>query len=181
MPFPSLGDLPNPGIKPTSPAVQVDSLPVSHLRSPNTYYYILCINNDAMIENRKTFPFSHFTAYVSCLAGNPHPSCCPYLSSFVGSDRGQCGPAEGIGGSAWGLVKHWGQLPGSHSRRLPPSGGHCPHTLGKGDVPQISVEFCQYLLTQHLLNYQTNPSGNCSSKLGAVLSEPSLDITAPMS
>ena len=30
-PFPSPGDLPNPGIKPTSPALQADSLPLSHL------------------------------------------------------------------------------------------------------------------------------------------------------
>ena len=28
--FPSLGDLPHPGIKPTSPALQVDFLPLSH-------------------------------------------------------------------------------------------------------------------------------------------------------
>ena len=38
--FPSPGDLPNPGIKPAlpaSPAWQVDSLPLSHLGSPNTY------------------------------------------------------------------------------------------------------------------------------------------------
>ena len=30
-PFPSPGDLPSPGIKPTSPAFQADSLPLSHL------------------------------------------------------------------------------------------------------------------------------------------------------
>ena len=30
LPFPSPGDLPNPGIEPTSPALQVDSLPLSH-------------------------------------------------------------------------------------------------------------------------------------------------------
>jgi len=35
LPFPSLGDLPDPGIKPTSPALQVDSLPLSHQGSPN--------------------------------------------------------------------------------------------------------------------------------------------------
>ena len=29
LPFPSLGDLPDPGIKPTSPALQVDSLQLS--------------------------------------------------------------------------------------------------------------------------------------------------------
>ena len=30
LPFPSLGDLPDPGIKPTSPAWQMDSLQLSH-------------------------------------------------------------------------------------------------------------------------------------------------------
>ena len=32
--IPSLGDLPNPGIKPESPALQAGSLPLSHWRSP---------------------------------------------------------------------------------------------------------------------------------------------------
>ena len=30
LPFPSLGDLPDPGIEPWSPALQADSLPLSH-------------------------------------------------------------------------------------------------------------------------------------------------------
>ena len=34
LPFFSLGDLPDPGIEPASPAWQVDSLPLSHLESP---------------------------------------------------------------------------------------------------------------------------------------------------
>ena len=34
LPFPSPGDLPNPGIKPSSPALQANSLPLSHLGSP---------------------------------------------------------------------------------------------------------------------------------------------------
>ena len=34
LPFPSPGNLPNPEIKPPSPAWQVDSLPLSHLGSP---------------------------------------------------------------------------------------------------------------------------------------------------
>ena len=33
-PFPSPGDLPDPGIKPESPALQADSLPLNHLGSP---------------------------------------------------------------------------------------------------------------------------------------------------
>ena len=35
LPFPSQGDLPNPGIKPMSPAWQAISLPLSQLGSPN--------------------------------------------------------------------------------------------------------------------------------------------------
>ena len=34
LPFPSPGDLPNPRIKPQSPALQVDSLPLSHQGCP---------------------------------------------------------------------------------------------------------------------------------------------------
>ena len=34
LPFPPPGELPNPGIKPPSPALQEDSLTLSHLRSP---------------------------------------------------------------------------------------------------------------------------------------------------
>ena len=35
LPFPSLGDLPNPAIKPGSPALKADSLPLSHQGSPS--------------------------------------------------------------------------------------------------------------------------------------------------
>ena len=34
LPFPSPGDLPSPGIEPGSPALQADSLPLSHQGSP---------------------------------------------------------------------------------------------------------------------------------------------------
>ena len=34
LPFPSPGDLPNPGIEPVSPAWQVDSLPLTHQGRP---------------------------------------------------------------------------------------------------------------------------------------------------
>ena len=37
--FPSPGDRPNPGIEPTSPALKVDTLPLSHLGSP--YFMLL--------------------------------------------------------------------------------------------------------------------------------------------
>ena len=35
LPFPPPGDLSDPGIKPRSPALQTDSLPLSHLGSPS--------------------------------------------------------------------------------------------------------------------------------------------------
>ena len=38
-PFPSPGNLPDSGIKPRSPALQADSLPLSHLASPYKYIY----------------------------------------------------------------------------------------------------------------------------------------------
>ena len=34
LPFPSPGDLPDPGIETASPALQADSLPLSHQESP---------------------------------------------------------------------------------------------------------------------------------------------------
>ena len=37
LPFPSPGDLPNPGIEPGSPALQVDSLPSEPLGKPKTH------------------------------------------------------------------------------------------------------------------------------------------------
>jgi len=36
LPFPSTRDLPDPGFKPTSPALPTDSLPLSHLGSNDT-------------------------------------------------------------------------------------------------------------------------------------------------
>ena len=36
-PFPSLGDLPNPGIQPTFPALQADSSPAEPQGKPNIF------------------------------------------------------------------------------------------------------------------------------------------------
>ena len=47
LPFPPLGDLPNPGIKPRSPALQADSLPLSHQGSLG-FLYIFMICNAAV-------------------------------------------------------------------------------------------------------------------------------------
>ena len=40
LPFPSPGNLSDPGIEPMSPAWQVDSLPLSHLGSPWLVYML---------------------------------------------------------------------------------------------------------------------------------------------
>ena len=39
LPFPSPGDLPDPGVEPRSPALQTDSLPAEPQRSPQEYYH----------------------------------------------------------------------------------------------------------------------------------------------
>jgi len=39
LPFSSPGDLPDPGIKPMSPASQVDSLPLSHQGFPTLFLF----------------------------------------------------------------------------------------------------------------------------------------------
>ena len=52
MPFPPPGDLPNPGTEPTSPALQEDFLPLSHLGSPKLYSAI-CQLNLNKTENTK--------------------------------------------------------------------------------------------------------------------------------
>ena len=41
LPFPSPGDLPDPGIEPTFPVLQADSLPLSHRVSPKDKLYVL--------------------------------------------------------------------------------------------------------------------------------------------
>ena len=55
LPLPSPGDLPHPGIKPVSPAVQADSWPPSHLGSPITPCDIL--------ESRKIVPCCRFSCH----------------------------------------------------------------------------------------------------------------------
>ena len=42
LPFPSPGDLDDPGTEPTSPAWQADSLPLSQRGTPNHYSYTEC-------------------------------------------------------------------------------------------------------------------------------------------
>ena len=50
LPCPPPGDLPNPGIEPISPALQVDSLPLSHQESP--------LKSSVLLLSELDLPFS---------------------------------------------------------------------------------------------------------------------------
>ena len=62
LPCPSSGDFPDPGIKPVSPvapALQADSLPLSHRGSPNLYMFLLNFYVLQLEINQKTTIISH--------------------------------------------------------------------------------------------------------------------------
>ena len=61
LPIPTPGDLPNPGIEPRSPALQADSLPLSHQGSPffcsisiNTYKLRLIVGHIILVRDDTT-------------------------------------------------------------------------------------------------------------------------------
>ena len=58
LPFPSPGDLPNPGIKPRSPAWQADSLPLSHLGRSFCLYLLplLAFSTSLVAQSVKNLP-----------------------------------------------------------------------------------------------------------------------------
>ena len=53
LPCPSPGDLPNPGIEPLSPALQDDSLPLSHLGNSDIYSngQLICFDLNLMFSS----------------------------------------------------------------------------------------------------------------------------------
>ena len=57
VPFPSPGDLPNPGIKPRSPAVQADSLPAEPQGKPTLK--ISSTGKSPLTSHRKLGPLFH--------------------------------------------------------------------------------------------------------------------------
>ena len=76
LPFPSPADLPDPGIKPMSPALQADSLPLSHLGSPN---HDICMVVSLEIEKRKSWLILEDAAL-----GNAEQSASPGVHSSPG-------------------------------------------------------------------------------------------------
>ena len=73
LPFPSLGDLPNPGIKPGSPTLQADALP-SEL--PGKLYGVRKCSNFILLHVAVQFSQHHLLKRLSL----PH---CIYLSPFL--------------------------------------------------------------------------------------------------
>ena len=71
------GDLPDPGIEARSPALQVDSLPLGHLGSPNTQilHYNLCKICLPQVDG--SFRVSHVPYHL-----NPHPTTLSPQSSI---------------------------------------------------------------------------------------------------
>ena len=51
-PFPSPGDLPDPGFEPVSPALQANSLPLSHPGNPIDIYSILHLKKKSVTINQ---------------------------------------------------------------------------------------------------------------------------------
>ena len=56
LPFPSPGDLPNPGIEPRSSTLQVDCLPLSHQRSSSPRVLIVVLFSSTISQNILTIP-----------------------------------------------------------------------------------------------------------------------------
>ena len=69
LPFPSAGDLPDPGIEPTSPALQADSLPTELWGKPNSPFDLLVksITNPLKFKQKKHGPHHpHIIWCVKC-------------------------------------------------------------------------------------------------------------------
>ena len=83
LPFPPPGDLPNPGIEltsPVSPALQMNSLPLSHLRSPcKTILFIIFKKHFSMKTSDSYWVllagYLVLTNYSMCFSTFPSFSC----------------------------------------------------------------------------------------------------------
>ena len=72
--FPSPGDLPDPGIKPTSPALQADSLPLSHQGNPFWYLSVQLLSRVRLLSAPWT---AAHQASMSITNSQSLPNSCP--------------------------------------------------------------------------------------------------------
>ena len=75
LPFPSLGDLSDPGFKHPCPALHVDSLPLSHQGSPNNLTAVWCT------------VVSHFSHVQLFATHEPQPARLLYPRNFPGKNK----------------------------------------------------------------------------------------------
>jgi len=115
-PFPSPGHLPDPRIKPESPALQVDSLLLSHQENPHKYIHVyfrlllknwyiclsraswLALSHGFLFSQDKCSPEGHNSCVdwpVLLIGGNPHPAptgseCAPLKLGMFTSMQQEC-------------------------------------------------------------------------------------------
>ena len=102
LPFPSPGDLPDPEIKPASPAWQVDSLPLSFLGSSHNavgvvlplLLTIICKTLIPLyIDTKSPLQFSQYNVSYSAVTPDPLTICLEVLTPTLGreTDTSQTG------------------------------------------------------------------------------------------
>ena len=107
LPYPSPGDLPDPGIEPGSPALQADSLPSEPLRRPLMYKFIQqpmnssystglrpdlssppTVLSTSVIET--TLPRAHAHTHTACTRAHTHTACtcmCSHTHTHTPNER----------------------------------------------------------------------------------------------
>ena len=133
LPCPPLGDLPDPGIEPMSPAspeLQVDSLPLSHQASLCTYVQFSSVQLSHSVVSDSLRPHESQHARPPCPSPTPgvHPNSCPSsrwchptisssvipfscLQSFPASGSFQMGQFFASGGQSTGVSASASVLP----------------------------------------------------------------------
>ena len=81
-PFPSPRDLPNPGIKPRSPALQVDSLLAEPQGKPNKYYSFSFINKNIICQQLEVIYQFDILATLNLIYCSHHSTLGQSLSSI---------------------------------------------------------------------------------------------------
>jgi len=86
LPFPSPGNLPNPGIKPRSPALQEDSLPAEQEKIIVFSISIVTTDKESLVDQTLTRPHAAFFWWASTLVEGPMYSLstqvtCPSLQT----------------------------------------------------------------------------------------------------
>ena len=99
LPFPSPGNLPDPGIKPTFPALQVDSLPLSHQGSPGTNYS--APNLSIKLASPPSFSLPFKIDLESSHINHCYHPCCPQTTTTFSPTARAC--PDALAAARWSL------------------------------------------------------------------------------